>query len=178
MKGKKTECIPWTYRLIFLSLLDPLFISVLYNKSDINSESIKSKYGFVIQSGGNINETPEEQMDLAIVKLAVVSKNILYVPNYLLHTVFQQLTLRKWLNYSLHCCWALGYLLVYWYPWANYYNTFVKNYDSFVIQHEVRFQQFAWNFSSAGKQCVCNAADPGLIPGSGRSPGEGISYPL
>ena len=113
MKGKKTECIPWTYRLIFLSLLDPLFISVLYNKSDINSESIKSKYGFVIQSGGNINETPEEQMDLAIVKLAVVSKNILYVPNYLLQTVFQQLTLRKWLNYSLHCCWALGYLLVY-----------------------------------------------------------------
>ena len=23
------------------------------------------------------------------------------------------------------------------------------------------------------KECVCNAGDPGLIPGSGRSPGEG-----
>ena len=25
---------------------------------------------------------------------------------------------------------------------------------------------------------TCNAADPGSIPGSGRSPGEGIGYPL
>ena len=32
--------------------------------------------------------------------------------------------------------------------------------------------------SSAGKESVCNAEDPGLIPGSGRSPGEGIGYPL
>ena len=32
--------------------------------------------------------------------------------------------------------------------------------------------------SSAGKESACNAGDPGLIPGSGRSPGEGIGYPL
>ena len=32
--------------------------------------------------------------------------------------------------------------------------------------------------SSAGKESDCNAGDPGLIPGSGRSPGEGIEYPL
>ena len=31
--------------------------------------------------------------------------------------------------------------------------------------------------SSAGKESACNAGDPGLIPGSGRS-GEGIGYPL
>ena len=30
----------------------------------------------------------------------------------------------------------------------------------------------------AGKESACNAWDPGLIPGSGRSPGEGIGYPL
>ena len=30
----------------------------------------------------------------------------------------------------------------------------------------------------AVKQPACNAADPGSIPGSGRSPGEGIGYPL
>ena len=28
--------------------------------------------------------------------------------------------------------------------------------------------------SSAGKESAYNAGDPGLIPGSGRSPGEGI----
>ena len=31
--------------------------------------------------------------------------------------------------------------------------------------------------SSAGKESTCNAGDPGLIPGLGRSSGEGTSYP-
>ena len=32
--------------------------------------------------------------------------------------------------------------------------------------------------SSAGKESSCNAQYPSLIPGSGRSPGEGKRYPL
>ena len=32
--------------------------------------------------------------------------------------------------------------------------------------------------SSVGKESSCNAVDPSSIPGSGRSPGEGIGYPL
>ena len=32
--------------------------------------------------------------------------------------------------------------------------------------------------SSVGEQSACNAGDPCLIPGSGRSPGEGNGYPL
>ena len=32
--------------------------------------------------------------------------------------------------------------------------------------------------SSAGKESACNAEDPSLIPGSGRSPGEGRGYQL
>ena len=37
-----------------------------------------------------------------------------------------------------------------------------------------------WGFpqSSVGKESACNAGDPGSIPGSGRSPGEGIGYAL
>ena len=31
--------------------------------------------------------------------------------------------------------------------------------------------------SSAGEESACNAGDPSSIPGSGRSPGEGIGYP-
>jgi len=31
---------------------------------------------------------------------------------------------------------------------------------------------------SAGKESACNAGDPSLIPGSGRSPGEGVGYPF
>ena len=32
--------------------------------------------------------------------------------------------------------------------------------------------------SSDGKESACNAGDPGLIPGSGRSPGEGNGNPF
>ena len=32
--------------------------------------------------------------------------------------------------------------------------------------------------SSAGKESACNEGDPGTLPGSERSPGEGIGYPL
>ena len=37
-----------------------------------------------------------------------------------------------------------------------------------------------WGFpcSLAGKESSYNVGDPGLIPGSGRSPGKGIGYPL
>ena len=31
---------------------------------------------------------------------------------------------------------------------------------------------------SDGKESTCNAGDPSSIPGSGRSPGDGIGYPL
>ena len=32
--------------------------------------------------------------------------------------------------------------------------------------------------SSASKEFPCNIGDPGLIPGSGSSPGKGIDYPF
>ena len=32
--------------------------------------------------------------------------------------------------------------------------------------------------SSAGKESTCNAGDPSSNPGWGRSPGEGVGYPL
>ena len=33
-------------------------------------------------------------------------------------------------------------------------------------------------YSSVGKESACKAGDPGLIPLSGRSAGEGIGYPF
>ena len=32
--------------------------------------------------------------------------------------------------------------------------------------------------SSVGKESACNAGDPSLIPGVGRSAGEGVGYSL
>ena len=37
---------------------------------------------------------------------------------------------------------------------------------------------FQTSYSSDGKKCACSAGDQGLIPGSGRSPGEGNGNPL
>ena len=37
---------------------------------------------------------------------------------------------------------------------------------------------FCFPGGSEGKASACNAADPGSIPGSGRSPGEGNGNPL
>ena len=37
-------------------------------------------------------------------------------------------------------------------------------------------RQIDFSCSSAGKESACNVGDPGLIPGLGRSPGEGKGY--
>ena len=44
----------------------------------------------------------------------------------------------------------------------------------------LRFFSFNQGFpdNSVGKESACNAGDIGLIPGLGRSPGEGNVYPL
>ena len=45
---------------------------------------------------------------------------------------------------------------------------------------EKKYVKYKWGFpdSSVDKESFCNAGDPGLIPGSRRSPGEGKGYPL
>ena len=45
-------------------------------------------------------------------------------------------------------------------------------------RHYYFFPVLGFPDSSVGKESACNAGDPGLIPGSGRSPREGIDYPL
>ena len=47
------------------------------------------------------------------------------------------------------------------------------------VDYHPSFQEI-WGFrdSSVGEESACNAGDPSLIPGLGRSTGEGIGYPL
>ena len=44
------------------------------------------------------------------------------------------------------------------------------------MSHYADFQGFPGG--SDGKESACNAGDPDLLSGLGRSPGEGNSYPL
>ena len=50
-----------------------------------------------------------------------------------------------------------------------------KNLSSSLIH---KFNLWGFPDSSDGKESACNAGDPGLIPGLGRSAGEWIGYPL
>ena len=52
-----------------------------------------------------------------------------------------------------------------------------QNHNNFTYLY---FHRDMLNFpgSSVGKESACNVGDPGSIPGLGRSPGEGIGYPL
>ena len=52
-----------------------------------------------------------------------------------------------------------------------WYSHFFKNFLQFVVIHTVPC-------GSAGKESACSAGDLGSVPGLGRSPGEGKSYPL
>ena len=46
--------------------------------------------------------------------------------------------------------------------------------------HSLKAADFSYTFTvpEGFPDSSCNAGDPGLIPGSGRSPGEGRGYPL
>ena len=43
---------------------------------------------------------------------------------------------------------------------------------------EILWPKMGFPHSSVGKESACNAGDPGSIPGSERSAGKGIGYPL
>ena len=47
-----------------------------------------------------------------------------------------------------------------------------------VAKSRTRLSDFTFTLGSEGKASAYNAGDPGSIPGSGRSPGEGNGNPL
>ena len=50
--------------------------------------------------------------------------------------------------------------------------------SSFYLSRLPTLYRFDVPGGSDGKESACNAGDPGLIPGSGRGPGEGYGNPL
>ena len=57
------------------------------------------------------------------------------------------------------------------------YGGYLDGQGEFHDRGQVR-KQLGFPGSSAVKESACNAEDPGSIPGSGRSTGEGIGYPF
>ena len=92
---------------------------------------------------------------------------------------------------SLACCSPWGHKeseMTEWLNWSqvhtdkpNYLNQDTSGTAIFRVVHLHSNQQNSnegFPSSSVGKESTCNAGDPGSIPGSGRSSGEGIGYSL
>ena len=57
-------------------------------------------------------------------------------------------------------------------------SNYINNYPIFLIFNTRNILYWGFPGDSDGKASPCNAEDPGSIPGSGRSPGEGNGNPL
>ena len=55
---------------------------------------------------------------------------------------------------------------------------FLLNFQYYLLELITRMSYKGLACGSAGKESACNEGDLGLIPGLGRSPGEGNGYPL
>ena len=85
---------------------------------------------------------------------------ILCCPLLLLPSIFP--SIRVFSNESL---WLISLLVLIYYTVVSiYYNSI--------------YSSMGFPDSSAGKESTCHVGDLGLIPGLGRSPGEGKGYPL
>ena len=83
----------------------------------------------------------------------------------------------SWNSYIMvYCSIAKSYLTL-WYPMDGSTSAFpVLHYLPEFAQTHVHWTGFPCG--SAGEESTCNARDLSLIPGLGRSPGEGKGYPL
>ena len=59
-----------------------------------------------------------------------------------------------------------------------YNNTYIRNLERPTDEPICRAVIMDFPGGSEGKESACNVGDPGLIPGLGRSPGEGHGNPL
>ena len=69
--------------------------------------------------------------------------------------------------------WVWGFRRRGWVAWVK-----LPNLSLHPWQMEIRSPSYCFPGGSDGKASVCNAGDPGSIPGLGRSPGEGNGSPL
>ena len=84
-------------------------------------------------------------------------------------------------------CWNVAYILVTLSPFPKFIFTPAFEWCTVGLESDnwssnpdiaTSFVPLGFPVSSDGKDSACNAGDPGLILGSGRSPGERNGYPL
>ena len=73
---------------------------------------------------------------------------------------------------------SLQPLLLNSFPFASPLELITGTRSSYLFNMRLMISSTDFFRSSVGRESACNAGDLGLIPGSGRSPGEGNGNPL
>ena len=126
---------------------------------------------------------PQKNLMMLLMSAIIIFKSSL-ISLYFYYTVFNQIPLNKWI-FSAHC-----QFLYTWFakvPSLALLSSFCSFSQRLNLSPAFAYKVILviFNFtccksfphSSVGKESACNAGDPGLILGSGRSP-EVIGYPL
>ena len=98
----------------------------------------------------------------------------------LLERLWKATALTWWANSQVISGGPADILKVHFSQWLEPCVVGTKSFRKGGYHQKLEFTLFSKGFphSSVGKKPTCNAGDLGLIPGSGRSPGEGIGYLL
>ena len=145
--------MPYSHLILCHPLLLPPWIFPSFRV--FSSESIFTSGGQSIGVSDSASILPMNIQDWFPLGLS----DLIYLLSKGLSRVFSNTTVQKHLFFSAQSSlWSNSHLQHdYW-----------KNYTDYTDLPD----------NSIGKDSVCNAGDPGLMPGSGRSAGEGIGYPL
>ena len=91
-------------------------------------------------------------------------------------------------GFMIFLCWMHGFITTPWLLWASQVKNppvtqktsvlFLGWEDPLGKGETTHSSVSGFPGGSAGKESTCNVGNPSLIPGLGRSPGEGNSYPL
>ena len=98
----------------------------------------------------------------------------------LLERLWKATALTWWANSQVISGGPADILKVHFSQWLEPCVVGTKSFRKGGYHQKLEFTLFSKGFphSSVGKKPTCNAGDLGFIPGSGRSPGEGIGYLL
>ena len=94
--------------------------------------------------------------------------------------LFSYLTFKKWKYICIvHISFAtLRHLFLWFTEFCQFKSVFLKILEVKMLYEFYNYTLFRLSRYSYGKESACNAGDLGLMPGLGRSPGEGHGNPL
>jgi len=129
--------------------------------------------------GGKGQKIPWKQFLWVLISKCIFTFIILILPSHILVKTYCYLKIVH--NFYNLPCWKEENSISYSFIFLSLNSLWKNNlyiYRIFHLGNSNYLTTIIFPDSSAGKESICNEGDPGLILGLGRSPGEGIGYPL